>query len=69
MGQKVNPISFRLGSLYTWNSLWYASKKNFKKTLLEDVALRKYLMSKLNLAGIIGVRIERSINKIKIITI
>lgn len=67
MGQKVNPISFRLGSLYTWNSLWYASKKNFKKTLLEDVALRKYLMSKLNLAGIIGVRIERSINKIKII--
>lgn len=67
MGQKVNPISFRLGNLYTWNSLWYANKKNFKKTLLEDVALREYLMAKLKLAGIIGVRIERSINKIKII--
>lgn len=67
MGQKVNPISFRLGNLYTWNSLWYADKKNFKKILLEDVALRKYLMEKLRLAGIVGVKIERSINKIKII--
>lgn len=67
MGQKVNPISFRLGNLYTWSSLWYADKRNFKKTLLEDIALRQYLMSKLKLAGIIGVRIERSINKIKII--
>lgn len=67
MGQKVNPISFRIGNLYTWSSLWYADKKNFKKTLLEDVALRQYLMDKLKLAGIVGVRIERSINKIKII--
>ncbi|PIS14445.1 30S ribosomal protein S3 [Candidatus Shapirobacteria bacterium CG09_land_8_20_14_0_10_39_12] len=67
MGQKVNPISFRLGGLYTWNSLWFANKKNFKKTLLEDAALRKYLMGKLNLAGIVGVKIERSINKIKVI--
>lgn len=67
MGQKVNPISFRIGSLYTWNSLWYANKRNFKATLLEDVKLREFLMGKLKLAGITGVRIERSINKIKII--
>lgn len=67
MGQKVNPIAFRLGNLYTWASLWYANKRNFKKTLLEDIALRGYLMNKLRLAGIIGVRIERSINKIRII--
>lgn len=67
MGQKINPICFRLGNLYTWNSLWFADKKNFKKTLLEDIALRKYLMGRLRLAGIIGVRIERSINKIKVI--
>ena len=67
MGQKVNPISFRIGNLYTWSSLWYADKKNYKKTLLEDIALRKYLMDKLKIAGIIGVKIERSINKIKII--
>lgn len=67
MGQKVNPIGFRLGSLYTWSSTWFASKKNFKNTLLEDIALRKYLMTRLKLAGVIGVKIERSINKIKII--
>lgn len=67
MGQKVNPISFRLGNLYTWSSIWFADKKNFKKTLLEDVELRKYLMNRLKLAGIVGVKIERSINKIKII--
>lgn len=67
MGQKVNPISYRLGNLYTWSSIWYADKKDFKKVLLEDVAVRKYLMEKLRLAGIIGVKIERSINKIKII--
>jgi len=67
MGQKVNPISFRIGDLYTWNSLWYANRRNFKKTLLEDVALRNYLMKRLQLAGIVGVKIERSINKLKII--
>lgn len=67
MGQKVNPISFRLGGLYTWSSLWYSGKRGFKKVLLEDIALRDYLMKKLRLAGIVGVRIERSINKIKII--
>ncbi|MGB9637350.1 MAG: 30S ribosomal protein S3 [Microgenomates group bacterium] len=67
MGQKVNPISFRIGNLYTWNSLWYANRRNFKKTLLEDVALRDYLMKRLQLAGIVGVKIERSINKVKII--
>lgn len=67
MGQKTNPIGFRLGSLYTWSSTWYADKKDFKKVLLEDVSLRKYLMTKLKIAGIIGVKIERSINKIKII--
>jgi small subunit ribosomal protein S3 len=66
MGQKVNPIGFRIGNLYTWNSLWYANKRDFKKILVEDVKLREFLMQKLKLAGIIGVKIERSINKIKI---
>lgn len=67
MGQKVNPISFRLGNLYTWNSSWYANKRNFKDVLLEDLKLREFLMKKLKLAGIVGVKIERSINKIKIV--
>ncbi len=67
MGKKVNPISFRIGGLYTWSSNWYANKKDFRKILLEDVKIRKFLMNRLKLAGIIGVKIERSINKIKIV--
>lgn len=67
MGQKVHPISFRLGNLYTWSSIWFAEKKNYKNVLLEDIKLRQFLMKKLKLAGIIGIKIERSINKIKII--
>lgn len=67
MGQKVNPIIFRIGNQYTWSSTWFAEKKNFKKTLLEDISLRSFLMEKLKLAGIVGVKIERSINKIKIV--
>lgn len=67
MGQKINPIIFRLGNLYTASSVWFTDRKNFKKTLLEDINIRKFLMDRLKLAGIIGVRIERSINKIKII--
>lgn len=67
MGQKVNPVGFRIGTVYTWNSSWYAGKKDFKNVLLEDIKLREYLMKKLKIAGIVGVKIERSINKIKII--
>src|SRR4030042_2892961 len=67
MGQKINPISFRIGNQYSWSSTWFADQKNFKKTLLEDIALRKFLMDRLKLAGIVGGQIERSINKYKII--
>lgn len=66
MGQKVNPISQRLGEFYTWNSLWYAGKQDFKKVLLEDLKLRQFLLKRLVVAGITGVRIDRSINKIRI---
>lgn len=66
MGQKVNPFSFRLGSLYTWKSRWYADKKNYKDILLQDVKLRKFLFKELKNAGIANVEIERSIKIIKI---
>lgn len=68
MGQKVNPISFRLPLTNDWKSRWFsANKKQYQKNLLEDVRLRKFLLGKLKLAGISQVQIERSINKIKII--
>lgn len=67
MGQKINPIGFRLGPLYTWTSRWYADHKTYRRFVLEDVQIRKVLMSRLKIAGIARVEIERSINKMDII--
>lgn len=67
MGQKVNPTGFRLGTLYTWDSRWFADdKKTYQQFLLQDIALRRFLMEKLRPAGIVKVIIERSINLIKV---
>ena len=65
MGQKVNPIGFRLGITRTWDSRWY-SKREYAKLLHEDIALRKYLKEKLHGAGISRIEIERAANKVKI---
>lgn len=68
MGQKVHPKGLRLGTLYTWDSRWFAARgKKYKELLLEDVKIRRALMKNLKLAGISQVEIERSINKIDII--
>jgi len=68
MGQKVNPLSFRLPITKDWTSRWFASTKlQYRDNLLEDVKLRKFLMSRLKLAGVNRAQIERSIGKIKII--
>lgn len=66
MGQKVNPKGFRLGKLYSWKSKWFAKKNNYKKFLLEDIELRRFLDEKLKLAGLVKTEIERSINTITI---
>ncbi len=48
MGKKVNPLSFRLAKNPDWRSMWFApDKKTYKKNLLEDVKIRKFLMEKL----------------------
>jgi small subunit ribosomal protein S3 len=68
MGQKVNPIGFRIGQGVNWVSSWFAgSGKVYQKNLLEDVRVREFLMNKLKLAGIVAVEIRRSINKMNII--
>ena len=66
MGQKVNPHVIRLGTIYTWTSRWF-NEKQYKETVLEDYELRKQLMSRLKMAGIARVDIERSINSLKVI--
>ena len=66
MGQKVNPLSFRLGVTYTWKSRWYADKKHYQEFVLEDRTLRLFLMDKLKSAGITGVNIDRSLKTIQV---
>jgi small subunit ribosomal protein S3 len=67
MGQKVNPTAYRLQIQDTWKSRWFADQKNYKKFLLEDIKLRQALMSRLKLAGINRIDIERSLRSLRII--
>jgi len=67
MGQKINPIGFRLGTSATWESRWFASASKYKQFVLEDLNIRNVLMKKLRQAGISKVEIERSTNKLKVI--
>lgn len=66
MGNKIHPIGFRLGPVYTWASRWFADGRRYKDLLLADVEVRRALLRKLKPAGIARVEIERSINKIGI---
>ncbi len=59
MGQKVNPIGFRVGRFLPWKSSWYAEGSNYKDFLIEDIKIRKALMERLKLAGIVDVQITR----------
>jgi small subunit ribosomal protein S3 len=60
LGQKVNPIGFRLGTTKTWSSKWYAGKKDYATNLMEDVRIRKYITKKFDAAGVARVEIERA---------
>lgn len=65
MGQKVNPIGFRLGVIKTWDSKWYA-KADYAKLLHEDLKLRTFLKKRLYNSGVSKIEIERAANKAKI---
>lgn len=63
MGQKVNPIGFRLGINQSWQSLWF-DEKTFAKKLKEDLMLRKYITKRLPNAGISKVEVKRTPKRI-----
>jgi small subunit ribosomal protein S3 len=63
LGQKTNPIGFRLGINKTWKSLWF-DERNFAKKLSEDMMLRQYVQNRLNNAGISQVEIKRTPKRI-----
>ena len=67
MGQKVNPHGFRVGINKDWNSKWYANKKEFSNFLVEDYKIREFVKSKLYLAKISHIEIERTPNETRII--
>lgn len=59
MGQKVNPLGFRIGTFQNWKSRWFADSKTYKNYLLEDIKIRKALFDKFKLGGVANVEIER----------
>ena len=48
MGQKVNPIGFRLGISRDWTAKWYSGTKGYTHNLISDLKLREFLKEKLN---------------------
>jgi len=63
LGQKTNPIGFRLGVIRSWDSKWF-DEKDFDKKLKEDLMLRKYIRNRLQRASISRIEIERTPKKI-----
>ena len=66
MGQKVNPIGFRIGVTEDWRSRWYADK-NYATNLANDLEIREFLNKQLSRAAVSKVEIERAGDKIKVI--
>jgi len=64
MGQKINPVGFRLGVNRGWDSVWFAKKKEFGKYLIEDFKIRKYIKKNILNSGVSDVIIERSGKKL-----
>jgi len=65
LGQKVNPIGFRLGVNRDWDSRWFALKE-YSGFVLEDYQIRKFLAKRLNQAGVAKIEIERAAGKVRI---
>ena len=66
MGQKTNPIGFRVAVNKDWRSKWYASKRDFGKLLTEDARIRGILKKKLESASVPRIVIERAANRCRI---
>ena len=66
MGQKVNPVGFRLPVSRAWRSKWFAQKKNFGAFLVEDNAIREFVKSRLSEAGLSKIIVERYANRVRV---
>jgi len=66
MGQKINPIGFRMGISRDWTAKWYAGTKSYTQNLISDIALRDYLKVRLKNAALSTIVIERPAQSINI---
>ena len=66
MGQKVNPNGMRIGVNKTWNSFWYADKKDLAKNIKEDNVIRNYILKEYKTCAISNVMIERTNDSINV---
>ena len=66
MGQKVNPIGFRLGVNRTWDSRWFADGADYARLLHQDIKVRKWLKARLKQAGVSRIIIERPHRKCRV---
>ncbi len=64
MGQKVNPVGFRLAITKNWYSRWYADRANYQKYLHEDLRLRRFIKGRMYQAGISTIDIERTTQRV-----
>ena len=67
MGQKVNPVGFRLGVYRPWPSKWFARRNKYADFLHEDLKIRKYIDKNLSGAEISKVEIDRAGDNLKIV--
>ncbi len=67
MGQKVNPIGFRLGIANDWLSMWYSDKKSYRSKVLSDIRIRDYINRKLSHAMVGKVIIKRNAEAVEVI--
>ena len=66
MGQKINPIGLRLGINRTWDSRWFATKRDYGQLLHEDIRIREFLEKELSAASISKIVIERPHKKCRV---
>ena len=66
MGQKVNPVGFRLSETREWQSKWIA-RRGYGKLLSEDISIRDYIKKKLENGAVTRVEIQRAADKMKIV--
>jgi small subunit ribosomal protein S3 len=66
MGQKVNPNILRVGIIRSWDSKWFANKRNYSKMLHQDIQIRKLIEERLADAAVSRIEIQRSAGKVNV---